>query len=401
MVMLTGSAAHPCLAWALTEPVNITPRSTYHRHTQGDVVAVLALIKDSSAVVAAQDAGTRLGLISGLAVMLLGLLAAALVSRTIAASVTKPVDDVSDVLDHVARGDFTVRAPLNGDATVQRLADRVNITLDQLSVTLRDVLSSSAELDQSLHSMSAAAQATRETAQKNRDRAHAMHADAETVAGNVNVVASGSEEMSASIREIATSASEAAGVGQQAVEQTEATNQQIASLGQSSLQIGEVVKLISSIAEQTNLLALNATIEAARAGEAGKGFAVVAGEVKELAEQTGTATGQITTQVSGIQAASAAAVTAIEGIRGIMNQVNQYQTTIASAVEEQSATTQEITRNVTSAANGVDVISTGSSELLAASEELLGSVESALSASGESTQISEHVQGLLGRFQLR
>ena len=128
---------------------------------------------------------------------------------------------------------------------------------------------------------------------------------------------------------------------------------------------------------------------------------MVAGEVKELAEQTGTATGQITTQVSGIQAASAAAVTAIEGIRGIMNQVNQYQTTIASAVEEQSATTQEITRNVTSAANGVDVISTGSSELLAASEELLGSVESALSASGESTQISEHVQGLLGRFQLR
>ncbi len=370
------------------------------KDAQGKTVAVLALIKDSSAVVAARDAGTRQGLLSGLAVMLLGVLAAILVSRRICASVTQPVENVSQVLDHVAQGDFTVRAAVEGDSTVKRLAERVNTTVDQLSGTLREVHASFGELDTALGHLRTAASSAEETAERTRDRARSMQADAETVAGNVNVVASGAEEMSASIREIAANAAEAADVGQRAVVQTESTNAQIATLGESSEQIGEVVKLISSIAEQTNLLALNATIEAARAGEAGKGFAVVAGEVKELAEQTGTATGQISTQVTGIQSASATAVGAIEAIRSVISQVNDYQTTIASAVEQQSATTQEITRNVTQAASGVDVISKGSSELLQASEDMLGTAQAAMGASEESSQISEKVRTLLSQFQL-
>jgi methyl-accepting chemotaxis protein len=112
----------------------------------------------------------------------------------------------------------------------------------------------------------------------------------------------------------------------------------------------DVVRLITAIAEQTNLLALNATIEAARAGDMGKGFAVVAGEVKDLARQTAQATEQITARIAAIQDSSTAAAAAIGEIANVITRIGDYTTTIASAVEEQPATTAEVSRNVTEAA---------------------------------------------------
>src|SRR3712207_4671236 len=158
--------------------------------------------------------------------------------------------------------------------------------------------------------------------------------------------------MGASINEIAQNAAEAARVAGTAVQAAEETTRTVSKLGVSSQEIGEVVKTITSIAEQTNLLALNATIEAARAGEAGKGFAVVANEVKELAQETAKATEDIARRVDAIQADTAGATTAISGIAGIISQINDFQLTIASAVEEQGATTAEMNRSVSEAATG-------------------------------------------------
>ncbi len=181
-----------------------------------------------------------------------------------------------------------------------------------------------------------------------------MSAAAEQVSKSVQTVAASAEEMTASIKEIARNAHEAARVATSAVRVAEVTSGTISKLGDSSIEIGKVIKVITSIAEQTNLLALNATIEAARAGEAGKGFAVVANEVKELAKETAKATEDISRKIDAIQGDTTEAVKAIKEIRGIIGQVNDISTTIASAVEEQTATTNEIGRNVAQAAAGRD-----------------------------------------------
>jgi len=183
-------------------------------------------------------------------------------------------------------------------------------------------------------------------------------AAAEQVTRNVQTVSAGSEELGASIREIAQNANDAAQVASEAVEVAEATNRTVSKLGESSVEIGNVVKVITTIAEQTNLLALNATIEAARAGDAGKGFAVVASEVKDLAQETAKATEDISRRVAAIQTDTTNAVAAIGEISRIIARINDYQVTIASAVEEQTATTSEMNRNVNEAAVGSAEIAT-------------------------------------------
>jgi methyl-accepting chemotaxis protein len=183
-------------------------------------------------------------------------------------------------------------------------------------------------------------------------QATAVSAASEQVSKNVLTVSTAAEQMGASIREIAKNANDAARVATTAVTVAETTNATVANLGQSSAEIGKVVKVITSIAQQTNLLALNATIEAARAGEAGKGFAVVANEVKELAKETARATEDISQKIEAIQRSASGAAAAIEQISTIITQIHDISTTIATAVEEQTATTNEIGRNVTEAAKG-------------------------------------------------
>lgn len=164
------------------------------------------------------------------------------------------------------------------------------------------------------------------------------------VLGGVRMVASNTEEMVASIREISRSTNESSQMSRQTLEIAQKANADIARLGRSSLEIGEVLKVISTIAQQTNLLALNATIEAARAGEAGKGFAVVANEVKELARQTSKATADISSKISAIQSDSQTAIEAISEISEAVASFNGIAGTIAAAVEEQTATTNELSR---------------------------------------------------------
>lgn len=221
---------------------------------------------------------------------------------------------------------------------------------------MQKIESSLGETAQALASASqeliAVSQQMASNAEETAAQAGVASAAAEEVSRNITTVATGAEQMGASIREIAKNAHEAAKVATSAVKVADKTNATVAKLGESSAEIGNVIKVITSIAQQTNLLALNATIEAARAGEAGKGFAVVANEVKELAKQTAKATEDISRKIEAIQGDTKGAVAAIEQIGKIINQINDIQNTIASAVEEQTATTGEISRNVAEAAKG-------------------------------------------------
>ncbi len=202
---------------------------------------------------------------------------------------------------------------------------------------------------------------------------------------NVQTVAAATEELSSSIREIARQVAESAQIAGQAVSQVAHSQTTVTELAQAAQRIGEVVGLINSIAGQTNLLALNATIEAARAGEAGKGFAVVASEVKNLATQTAKATEGITAQVVAIQGSTQEAVDTIKGIGETISRIAEIATTIASAVEEQGAATQEIARNVQEAAAGTQEVS---SHIVGVSE-----------VTGESGKAADHVLASTARLE--
>lgn len=230
-------------------------------------------------------------------------------------------------------------------------------------------------LNSSSQNLNSLSQMMGSSAEETASQATLVSAASEQVSKSVQTVAAGTEEMSASIREIAKNASAAARVASSAVQAADATNATITKLGESSIEIGKVIKVITSIAQQTNLLALNATIEAARAGEAGKGFAVVANEVKELAKETAKATEEISLKIETIQTDTKGAVAAIGEISGVINQINDISNTIASAVEEQTATTSEMSRNIAEAATGsAAIVETIAGVATAAKETSRGAV---------------------------
>jgi methyl-accepting chemotaxis protein len=317
----------------------------------------------------------------------------------VASSVRRPVQRMRDVLARVAEGDLTVRAgTVGGGAELGVMAASLDTTLDALGNVLGLVNDSAGRLAGASTQLNGAAEAMAQNARTAATQAEEVVTSAGAVASSVDTVATGSSQMESAIREIAHNATEAARVAGQAVTVAENTTKTVGKLGDSSQEIATVIKLINGIAEQTNLLALNATIEAARAGEAGKGFAVVASEVKELAQETARATEDISQRVEAIQADTAGAVDAISQISSVIGEINDFQATIAAAVEEQTATTNEMNRNVAEAADGTQGIAAAISGLAAGTQETNQQVAEAQRAAGELARMSGELQDAVSRF---
>ncbi|GAB6900548.1 methyl-accepting chemotaxis protein [Kineosporia succinea] len=333
-----------------------------------------------------------LTVVGALLVFGIGLLVARLVSS--------PVNRLRQSLKALAEGDLTAVADVDSRDEIGQMAQDLNEATVSLRSAMIQINGTSGTLQDSSRSLSAISSRIAENADATSGQASGLAGTAGEVSSSVQTVAAGTEEMEASIREIASSSAEAVRVAASAVNEAMTARATVAKLGDSSVEIGNVVKAITSIAEQTNLLALNATIEAARAGEAGKGFAVVAEEVKQLAQETARATEDISRRVETIQGDTQEAVDAIARISQTIEDVNSYQTTIASAVEEQTATTSEITRSITEAAAGSVSIAGSVDSVAQAAQASSASISQAEQAAGELAGLSAELRQLVSRFRL-
>ena len=361
--------------------------------------------------------------VAGLA-MVLGIALALLIGRAI----SRPVVSMTEAMGKLAQGDLETQIPAVGRrdeigdmaAAVQvfrdnaiavermtkerkeqeqraeeekrkQMEDLANSFESSVGTIIQTVSAAATELQQTAESMSA-------TAEETNSQSAAVAAASEEASANVQTVASSTEELTASIAEITRQIGESTNFAVQAVKDAEAANENVESLSNAAQTISEVVGLISDIAEQTNLLALNATIEAARAGEAGKGFAVVASEVKSLANQTAKATEEIASQVENMQSATGSTVDAIRKISDVITQISQNATSITSAVEQQNAATQEISRNVQEAAAGTQEVANNIVSVRSAAEQTGASSTQVLSAAGELSKQSETLRSEVDSF---
>ncbi|MBT0769905.1 methyl-accepting chemotaxis protein [Kineosporia sp. J2-2] len=346
---------------------------------------------------AASSASLARDTIVGAGLVLLVVMAAIATGMT--RSISSRVERIRQAIGALAKGDLTHSAQLSPTDEFGLMGRDLDMATATLRASITELAGDAVTLSSAASELSSISDSLTSGAQEASGKATQAAESADEVNGSVQSVASGAEEMTASIREIASTASQAADVANESLQMAQTTGSQLTELGEASTQIGDVVRLITSIAEQTNLLALNATIEAARAGDAGKGFAVVADEVKQLAQETARATEDITARIDAIQSKSDAASQAVQRIGEVISQIAQFSVMIASAVEEQSATTREMTESINTAAQSSNQVLVNFSTVAEITDATSRSASASRVAAGNLTTVAGQLNALVSRFR--
>jgi len=361
-----------------------------------DQLSQVAKEAEASALRKAKQAQLVMLTICGASLLLL-LIAASRITL----SITRGLDSLSAQFRKMAdANDLTSRVDEERQDEIGQLGRCLNLFVEKVHNILTQIALTAQSVTSATEQLSSTSQQITANSEETSAQATMVSTSTTQVSQNLQTVATGAEEMGASIKEIAKNATEAAKIATSAVKVAETANATVSKLGNSSAEIGQVIKVITSIAQQTNLLALNATIEAARAGEAGKGFAVVANEVKELAKETAKATEDISRKIEAIQTDTKAAVDAIASISEVIHQVNGISNTIATAVEEQNATTNEMARNVSEAARGSSEITTNIAGVAQAAESTSRGAGDTQKAAQQLVQTSAELRRLVEQFKI-